>query len=181
MKRAERQRRPLSLIIIDLDRLKWYNDFYGHSQGDMLLSRMGQLILEKCRNTDVAFRYGGDELCLLLPDTGPREAFMVAERIRESAITLQVVVADEIIIGEDGRVTMSIGIASFPNDANIATDLFENADSAMYRAKETGKNRTVIYDAETDLHKRNYRRRIRPSEYVDDRLKPASPNPSSSL
>jgi len=181
MKRAERQRRPLSLIIIDLDRLKWYNDFYGHSQGDMLLSRMGQLILEKCRNTDVAFRYGGDELCLLLPDTGPREAFMVAERIRESAITLQVVVADEIIIGEDGRVTMSIGIASFPNDANIATDLFENADSAMYRAKETGKNRTVIYNAETDLHKRNYRRRIRPSEYVDDRLKPASPNPSSSL
>lgn len=180
LKRAERQRRPLSLVVIDLDRLKWYNDFYGHSHGDILLAHIGKLILDKCRNTDVAFRYGGDELCLLLPDTGPREAYMVAERIRQSAIELQIVIGEDVIIGdeEESRVTMSIGVASFPNDALTGVELFENADSAMYRAKETGKNRSVVYDAAVDINKLNYRRRVRPSEYVDDRLKPAAPNPA---
>lgn len=182
MKRAERQRRPLSLLIVDLDRLKWYNDFYGHSHGDVLLAEISQLIRDKCRNTDIAFRFGGDELCVLLPDTGPREAFMVAERIRMSAIQLQGAPNDEVIIGsqEQNQVTMSIGIASFPNDALTAAELFENADSAMYRAKETGKNRSVVYDAEVDANKTNYRRRIRELENTDERYKPAAPNPANS-
>ncbi len=175
MKRAERQHRPLSLMIIDLDRLKWYNDFYGHSQGDILLARIGQLIREKCRITDVAFRYGGDEMCLLLPDTGPEDALLVAERIRKAAIELQVVMEDELIMEvdeEESRVTMSIGISTFPGrPVETATDLFETADSAMYRAKGTGKNRSVVFDCQVDLSKRNLRRRVRPSEYQDDRLK----------
>ncbi|NWJ94626.1 MAG: diguanylate cyclase [Chloroflexi bacterium] len=178
MKRAERQQRPLSLMVMDLDRLKWYNDFYGHSHGDVLLAHIGQLIRDKCRNTDIPFRYGGDELCLLLPDTQPLEAFIVAERIRTSAVDIQVII-DEVIIGaeEECRVTMSIGIASFPTDATSGTELFENADSAMYRAKEIGKNRSVIYDRTIDVNKLNFRKRVRPSEYVDDRLKPATPHP----
>jgi diguanylate cyclase (GGDEF)-like protein len=180
MKRAERQHRPLSLMILDLDRLKWYNDFYGHSRGDILLAHIGQLIRDKCRITDIAFRYGGDELCLLLPDTSPREAFIVAERIRNSVVNVQELIGDEVIIGaeEECRVTMSIGIASFPIDAISAIELFENADSAMYRAKETGKNRSVIYDPAVDANKLNFRKRLRPSEYVDNRLTPAAPNPS---
>jgi diguanylate cyclase (GGDEF)-like protein/PAS domain S-box-containing protein len=183
IKRAERQRRPLSLMVIDLDRLKWYNDFYGHTHGDILLAHIGKLVMEKCRNTDIAFRYGGDELCLLLPDTGPREAFMVAERIRQSAIELQIVLGDEVIIGaeEESRVTMSIGVACFPGDATSGVELFENADSAMYRAKETGKNRSVMFDPAVDINKLNYRRRVRPSEYIDDRLKPPVPNPPQTL
>jgi hypothetical protein len=72
---------------------------------------------------------------------------------------------------------MSIGIASFPLDAASAIELFENADSAMYRAKEIGKNRSVIYDPAVDANKLNFRKRHRPSEYVDNRLKPAVPNP----
>ena len=141
-----------------------------------MLAEIGQLIRDKCRNTDIAFRFGGDELCVLLPDTGPREAFMVAERIRMSAIQLQGAPGDEVIIGsqEENQVTMSIGIASFPNDAETAAGLFENADSAMYRAKETGKNRSVVYDPTVDANKNNYRRRIRELENTDERYNPAA-------
>lgn len=179
LKRAERQRRPLSLMLIDLDRLKWYNDYYGHSHGDVLLAHIGQLIREKCRNTDIAFRYGGDELCLLLPDTSIRDALIVAERIRTSAIELQVIIGDEVMIGgeKENVVTMSIGIASFPNDATTASELFENADAAMYRAKDNGKNRSLTFDKNHDVNRRKALRRVRASEYVDDRMQPPLPNP----
>ncbi len=172
MRRAERQRRPLTLMMIDLDRLKWFNDFYGHAQGDVLLSKMGKLIRDNCRATDVPFRYGGDELCILLADTTPEEARTVAERIRASAREVQLVQpSDDQVIGAQAIVTMSIGIASFPADGYQAHQLFERADAAMFRAKETGKDRVCVYDAAVDNIKRNFRQRIeRPEDYKDDRL-----------
>jgi len=172
MRRAERQRRPLTLMMIDLDRLKWFNDFYGHAQGDVLLSEMGKLIRDNCRATDVPFRYGGDELCILLADTTAEEARVVAERIRTSAREVQLVQpSDDPVIGAQAIVTMSIGVASFPADGYKPHQLFERADSAMFRAKETGKDRVCVFDPAVDNIKRNFRQRIeRPEDYKDDRL-----------
>jgi diguanylate cyclase (GGDEF)-like protein/PAS domain S-box-containing protein len=160
LRRAERKFQPLSFMMIDLDNLKWFNDYFGHTQGDNLISNLGRLIFEKCRASDIAFRYGGDELCLLLPDTERDAALVVAERLRQDAQILRVSYSEEdIVIGGDYTVTLSIGIATFPYDAQSVSDLFEKADAAMYRAKTTGKNKVCVYDAEVDSPKPNFDRR----------------------
>jgi diguanylate cyclase (GGDEF)-like protein/PAS domain S-box-containing protein len=171
MRRAERQRRPLSLVMIDLDRLKWFNDFYGHSGGDMLLEKIGELIRNNCRAGDTPFRYGGDEICLLLADTTAEEARVMAERIRVAAHEIIISVNDEdMVIGAEAIVTISVGIASFPADAQSAEQLFEYADAAMFRAKETGKDRVCVFDTEVDKFKQSYRLRREATMYIDDRL-----------
>jgi diguanylate cyclase (GGDEF)-like protein/PAS domain S-box-containing protein len=160
LKRAERKLQPLSFMMIDLDNLKWFNDYFGHSQGDYLIASLGRLLQEKSRVSDIAFRYGGDELCLLLPDTELDAARVVAERLHHDAQLLRVSLEeDDILIGSDYTVTLSIGIATFPYDAQSVTDLFEKADAAMYRAKTTGKNKVCLYDPEVDSPKPNFDRR----------------------
>ncbi|NWJ46094.1 MAG: diguanylate cyclase [Chloroflexi bacterium] len=179
MRRAERHRRPLSLVMIDLDRLKWFNDVFGHTKGDILLSKMGQLIRHNCRAGDTPFRYGGDEMCILLADTGSEEAGIMAERLRISAREIKLPLeADEVIIGANAMVTMSIGISSFPTDAQSAELLFEYADAAMYRAKDTGKDRVCLFDPNVDLSKQTYRyRAARLAAETDKRLEiPKSSN-----
>ena len=172
VRRAERRNSPLSLMMIDLDRLKWINDCFGHNQGDVLLTRLSDLIQSQCRASDVAFRYGGDELCVVLPDTSQAEAKIAADRLRNAAREIRFDYDDDqVMIGDETLVTMSIGIASYPTDATNPLQLFESADTAMYRAKETGKDRAVIFDRQTD-HKRRYNlRRISPHD-PDDRLTP---------
>ncbi|MEI7554346.1 diguanylate cyclase [Candidatus Chlorohelix sp.] len=172
MRRAERQHRPLSLIMIDLDRLKWFNDVFGHTKGDVLLSKMGQLIRHNCRAGDTPFRYGGDEMCILLADTDSEEARIMSERLRVSAREIKLPLeADEFIIGANAMVTMSIGIASFPTNAQSAELLFEYADAAMYRAKDTGKDRVCLFDPNVDLSKQTYRyRAARLAAQTDKRL-----------
>ncbi|HEX2913456.1 MAG TPA: diguanylate cyclase [Chloroflexia bacterium] len=172
VRRADRRQSPLSLIMIDLDRLKWINDCFGHSQGDLLLARLGELIRRECRSSDIAFRYGGDELCIILPDTNQDEAKVAADRLRREARLIPITSDnDPIVIGDEGRITMSVGIACYPHDADSPAQLFENADTAMYRAKETGKDRSVIFDGQIDRNRLNYRRRA-DIEYKDDRLLP---------
>jgi diguanylate cyclase (GGDEF)-like protein/PAS domain S-box-containing protein len=160
LRRAERKLQPLSFMMIDLDNLKWYNDYFGHTQGDNLIASLGRLIIDKSRASDIAFRYGGDELCLLLPDTEQADALVVAERLRQDVQQLRVSFADDdIVIGGDYIVTLSIGIATYPHDAQSVADLFEKADAAMYRAKTTGKNKICFYDSEVDSPKPNFDRR----------------------
>ncbi len=171
IRRSERRESPLSLILIDLDRLKWINDCFGHTQGDNLLTRLSELIREQCRASDVAFRYGGDELCVLLPDTGQEEAQIAAERLARTARQIKLDADHDRLMDGQTLVTMSIGIASYPGDALTASQLFECADAAMYRAKETGKDRIMIFNPESDLNRLNYRRRTGLPE-KDDRLSP---------
>lgn len=179
LKRAERQVEPLTLMVLDLDRLKWFNDYYGHAYGDILLSQIAQVVRQKSRASDMAFRFGGDELCLLLPNTNAEEARVVAERIRKSVAEVSVLPSSD-VIGAEGMVTMSIGVAAYPQDAQTAHDLFLCSDAAQYRAKNTGKNRVCVYDYEID-HKNLTSHRRNPSDYdrFDERLAlPGSSNNS---
>ncbi len=125
-----------AVLMGDLDAFKAYNDMYGHPSGDVLLRLVAELVSHTIRESDQAFRYGGDEIAIILPDTLPDEAFVVAERVR-------LLVAKEMESRHSG-VTCSIGLASYPTDGVMAGELIATADTALYYAKNTGGNRTYI-------------------------------------
>jgi diguanylate cyclase (GGDEF)-like protein/putative nucleotidyltransferase with HDIG domain len=123
-----------SIFMLDLDNFKTYNDVYGHPAGDGLLGQIGTIIKDSVRDADQAFRYGGDEFVVILPQTGRDDAYVVAERVRRQ-------IADE-MEKRSITVTCSIGLASYPTDGVIAGELVAGADTALYYAKWTGGNRT---------------------------------------
>jgi diguanylate cyclase (GGDEF)-like protein len=125
-----------TLLMVDLDSFKAYNDMYGHPSGDALLKLVGQLVGHAIRESDQAFRYGGDEFAVILPRTTPEDAFMVAERVRMR-------IAREMEARQSG-VTCSIGLASYPTDGVMSGELVTTADTALYYAKNTGGNRTYV-------------------------------------
>jgi diguanylate cyclase (GGDEF)-like protein len=137
--RATRYGHPLSLIILDLDSFKEYNDNYGHPAGDMRLREIGEMLKENVREPDIAARYGGEEFAVILPNTSKAGAVKLAERLRESA---------EAKAGrknDNGSAisgyTISLGVATFPEDATTVRDLLLAADNAELTAKRLGKNR----------------------------------------
>lgn len=138
MERGRRYQRSLSLMMIDLDDFKNYNDTHGHQLGDRLLQDLTRCFRKLIRKTDVAARYGGEEFVILMPETVQEMAVSLAKRIC-------VAVADyPFIHGETqplGRVTISVGVAEFPSEADSTDSLIRKADQALYRAKEKGKNR----------------------------------------
>ena len=123
-----------TLAILDLDGFKTFNDSYGHLSGDRLLKEVGHIIKSTTRNVDHAFRYGGDEFAILLPQTDIKDAFQVLERVRER-------IAKGLDSG-DVHVTTSIGLASWPDDGISHTDIIAAADVTLYRAKRSGGNRS---------------------------------------
>ena len=125
-----------SLSLIDLDNFKTYNDIYGHPSGDKLLNQVGGIIQNSIRSGDQAFRYGGDEFVVILPETAMDDAYTVAERVREQIATEMK--AKEI------AVTCSIGLASYPSDGVMLEELLTIADTALYYAKHTGGNRVYL-------------------------------------
>ncbi|MBB6673296.1 sensor domain-containing diguanylate cyclase [Cohnella nanjingensis] len=134
------QKTPFAIVMLDLDRFKSINDTFGHQQGDEVLRFLAERIRSEKRDIDFGCRYGGEEFTLLLPYGDKEVAFLLAERIR-----LRMAEEDSPI----GRpVTLSLGISSFPYDAEDAATLFKQADDALYEAKETGRNRTVVYQRE---------------------------------
>lgn len=139
--RAERYGRELSFLMLDIDHFKRYNDLYGHLSGDVVLRRVAEVVSNSVRTVDQVFRYGGEEICVLLPETPSSQALVVAERIRRGVAGLS-------LAGDDGqplgRVTVSLGVASFPHEASTAHDLVAQADEALYRAKAQGRNRVVL-------------------------------------
>ena len=144
-----------TLLMIDLDSFKAYNDMYGHPSGDALLKVIGQLVSQAVRDSDQAFRYGGDEFAAILPRTTPEDAFMVAERMRMR-------IAREMEARQSG-VSCSIGLASYPADGVMPGELVTTADTALYYAKNTGGNRTyasskIFSDAEAALEGNGTRR-----------------------
>jgi two-component system, cell cycle response regulator len=139
IERSQRFGRPLSVLLVDLDRFKRINDDHGHLVGDAVLVEVAQRMVRSVRSQiDSVARFGGEEFLLVLPETPPRGAHVVAEKIREA------VSKEDIVVDEDTpplRVTVSIGIASVPADGATTDDLLRAADDAMYLAKEKGRDR----------------------------------------
>ncbi|MEK0312695.1 sensor domain-containing diguanylate cyclase [Cohnella sp. 56] len=133
----DRQRQPYAVILMDLDRFKSVNDTYGHLKGDQVLQFLAGVLIEEKRDCDYACRYGGEEFILLLPYGDKELAYLLAESIR-----VRLMEAESPI----GRpVTLSLGIAARPQDGANAAAVVHCADEALYRAKEGGRNRTVLY------------------------------------
>ena len=142
--RARRYERPLSLLMIDVDWFKNYNDFHGHIKGDELLKKMVGLFERNMRASDSLYRYGGEEFTVLLPETPKAEALFAASKLKK-------VIEKEQFEGEkesqpDGRVTVSIGVASYPWDGNDGLELLRSADSELCRAKQIGRNKVCAVD-----------------------------------
>lgn len=127
---------PLSVVIIDIDNFKLFNDEFGHLCGDAVLKNIASLVKKNCRQIDTAARYGGEEISLILPKTSLSDAINVAERIREQ-IEQSVVVFD----GKNHKATVSIGVTEFDRaSAEDNTTMISRADSALYNSKRKGKN-----------------------------------------
>lgn len=142
MRRARRYERPLSVMMIDVDHFKTYNDNHGHLKGNDVLKKVSLIMSREMRDIDALARYGGEEFAVILPETGKDEALKCAERIRKG-------VKEVSFQGEDrqplGTMTVSIGVATFPEDARTENSLLERADVALYQAKKEGRNRVSAY------------------------------------
>ena len=141
IERASRYDRTLSLIMLDLDDFKVFNDTWGHQEGDKLLKWFASLCARTIRNIDVLARYGGEEFVVILPESRSEEALAVAERIREAALT-----QSRVTFGKNRGVTVSAGVASFPDHGTSRHALILNADAALYYAKQSGSNRCFVYE-----------------------------------
>jgi diguanylate cyclase (GGDEF)-like protein len=143
VRRCARQRVPLSLVMIDIDHFKSFNDAFGHLDGDECLRRVaGALRAQLKRPADIAARYGGEEFCLVLPDTDAAGAKEVAESVRQYVEALSIPQAPAVAAG---TVTVSLGVATrVPDRDDQAQDLIQQADQALYHAKESGRNRVGV-------------------------------------
>jgi diguanylate cyclase (GGDEF)-like protein len=135
-KRSARYNRPLSLILIDLDKFKDVNDKYGHPAGDRLLESVGEVLRETVRETDVPARYGGEEFAVVCPETSEEDARIVAERVRAAVEMARFQVAPN----EEASITCSLGVATHPSHASNEEALIDAADAALYCAKRSGRN-----------------------------------------
>ncbi len=140
--RCRRYGQSASLVMLDLDDFKAVNDGHGHQAGDTVLRDVGRLLIQRVRDIDLAARYGGEEFAVILPETRRPSAFVVAERIR---FEVERHFKRRGSSGRDLRVTLSGGIAAFPDDADGSEPLVARADEALYRAKRSGKNMVSIY------------------------------------
>ncbi|MBI2286465.1 MAG: diguanylate cyclase [Nitrosomonadales bacterium] len=140
--RAARANSPLSVLILDVDNFKKYNDKYGHPKGDEVLRRCSAAIRESVRGIDIAARYGGEEFAVILAETDKKGAIVAAENIRRAIEELR-------FFDEEGdtthNVTVSIGVSSYPADTKEMNDLVKKADDALYTAKREGKNRVCAH------------------------------------
>ena len=143
--RARRYGFPLSLLLLDIDHFKKVNDDHGHPAGDLVLKGIGEILKKSVRNVDVAARYGGEEMVLLLPHTRDAQAVILAERIRRKIEDFPFPADAPSGSGIPFRCTVSIGIAGMTRECAKAGQLLEMADTAMYRAKQDGRNRTVVF------------------------------------
>lgn len=150
LRRSIKHDLPLAVLMLDIDHFKRYNDEYGHLAGDSVLKQVTHLLQESLRKVDIVARYGGEEFIVILPESKRSGAFEVAERIRSSIAR-----NNFRVFSEETRVTISLGISLFPDDiasrlpsndyADLAFDLVQCADKALYRAKEEGRNRVIVY------------------------------------
>lgn len=143
--RATAKESYLSLLMIDVDFFKKFNDQYGHLAGDQILKNISVLIQENVREIDYIGRYGGEEFCVVLPDTDREGGFFVAQRIRKAVEQASIQVYDVTL-----KATVSLGIAGFPNDAKVSSELIDKADWALYRSKKRGRNCVTAFGTYKD-------------------------------
>jgi len=137
-KRVVRHRRPVSILMVDMDHFKSINDTHGHDKGDVVLRKVSQILKAACREEDIVARYGGEEFIILLPETEQDGARSVSQRIHDSLLKLYTL--------PDRTITVSIGVACYPAcGGRELAEVIRFADEAMYDAKRTGRNKTVFY------------------------------------
>jgi len=154
-KLSRRYGKKLSLIMIDIDNFKGVNDTYGHSAGDQILKRVARLVKENIRETDTLYRYGGEEFAILCPETGKEGTYELAERIRKNVRETRFWIDRDKFI----YITVSLGVASYPEDTDDPQELLMIADISLYRAKNEGKDKTVTLTLRED--KEAYRERFK--------------------
>jgi diguanylate cyclase (GGDEF)-like protein/PAS domain S-box-containing protein len=142
--RARRFKRPVSVLMLDIDYFKRVNDTDGHQAGDMILRKLGDLLLRRARAVDHVCRYGGEEFALILPETDTQAGAEIAERLRDDIERERFIVNG----GKPVAITVSIGVATYPQQAVTAEELIRAADVALYEAKHGGRNRVVRCAAE---------------------------------
>ena len=140
IKRAQARKIKMSFLMLDVDHFKTINDRHGHLTGDAVLKEIGVIIKENIREIDIAGRYGGEEFCVVLPDTDLEGARVVAERIRKAAEARIIKVYDTVL-----SITVSIGVSAYPSDGDLPEELIDKADWSLYRAKSQGRNCVVAF------------------------------------
>ncbi len=150
LKRAERRASTLAMLMVDIDFFKKLNDGYGHHVGDQLLRDVSTLLMKDMREVDTVARYGGEEFVLVLPDTSEAAAFQVAQRLRRTIAQAKFFAGSPDVVE---HLTISIGIAVYPKDAQFKKDLIEAADAALYEAKGRGRNQVMKY---SDLNRQRH-------------------------
>lgn len=144
---AKRKGKPLCCIMLDIDYFKHVNDTWGHSAGDCVLKNVAAIVAQELREYDIASRYGGEEFCILLPDTKIKEAAFVAQRLRKAVEKAEINISDDEVLGSGFlKVTISIGVSEFDEDCDVPERLHQCADVALYEAKRRGRNRVIVYD-----------------------------------
>ncbi len=147
VQRARRYNETLSLMVIDVDRFKNFNDTMGHPQGDVLLKAMATLLTRAVREVDLVARYGGEEFVIVLPNTPRDDAAVLAQRVRSLVAQHPFKHRD---VQPTGRLTISIGVSAFPDDGADASEVIIAADKALYRAKDGGRDRVMVALGVTD-------------------------------
>jgi len=140
LRRAKRYRTKVTLIMTDIDHFKNFNDTYGHQIGDKVLKTVASILSSSIRNVDIIARYGGEEFAVICPAKGADDILIAAERMRKSIEEYEFYVENKRV-----PLTISLGIASYPEHAVEKMELIEKADMALYKAKESGRNRVCIY------------------------------------
>ena len=143
LNRSRKFKYSFSFLMVDIDKFKEFNDKYGHLVGDAILREVSRTIKETIRQIDFVGRYGGEELSIILVETGKEQARFAAERLRQAVEAQNIRVYDEEL-----KVTISIGIATFSRGRETVEKLIESADKALYVAKQTGRNKVCVYAPE---------------------------------
>jgi diguanylate cyclase (GGDEF)-like protein len=167
---AERLGASLAILMLDIDHFKALNDTHGHHAGDLALTTFARTVVNNVRRADLAARYGGEEFVVLMPNTSAQEAYLVAEKIRAAVAATEVELPERDAV----RLTVSVGVAAYPEDTSSAAELFGLADDALYEAKRMGRDRTrmtsrgrppMVQDARVTNRETSIRaRQHRPSE-----------------
>ena len=143
--RSSMRKIKMSFLMVDVDYFKSINDKFGHLTGDQVLREVGTIIKETIREIDIAGRYGGEEFCAVLPDTDRDGAKYVAERIRQATEEAEIKAYDNTV-----KITVSVGVSTYPEDAKKAEELIDKADWALYRSKKQGRNRVTTFGVYKD-------------------------------
>ncbi len=137
--RVMREDKSLGIIMLDVDHFKQFNDTFGHDAGDVVLQSIGRFLQDNVRQSDIACRFGGEEFTIILPHASLENALERAEQLRLGVKNLHIQYGNQPL----GLITVSLGVAAFPHHGENPKDLLQNADSALYKAKEQGRDRVI--------------------------------------